>query len=369
MSHRQQPDGGWLNFNIHGRMGVRVAADAPAAPQLRTMLACFLVDEPVPADLTVSRDPQPVAEAALLEDELRYTGDALEFVREGVQVLRNGDRFAIHGAGELLTSLVPVLDRAMVVRGAAMIHAATVGYAGGAIALAAGGSTGKTSTVAKLMRRPGFSFMGDDWAFLGDDKELLGYEKPMFIRPHHRPIYPHLFQGARKPMVPSSLSGPVGRLASVVHPYVIRYPRLAHFSRRWSPEHKMVMAADALPGVPVTRSAPLRIAVYVERHDGSTTNLTEQGATWMADRMMGNFHIEMAKFSQELVAAMAATSMLPWKELVEEKNDVLTKALDGIPCYRLQVPGKYTADQASDEVVRALEMLLEELSVNAVGER
>ena len=52
------------------------------------------------------------------------------------------------------------------------------------------------------MRREGWSFMGDDWAFLAEDAQLLGYEKPMFIKPHHQAIYPHLFEGARKPLVP-----------------------------------------------------------------------------------------------------------------------------------------------------------------------
>jgi hypothetical protein len=37
---------------------------------------------------------------------------------------------------------------------------------------------------------------------------------------------------------------------------------------------------------------------------------------------------------------------------------VLSKALDGRPCYLLQVPSAYTADQASDDIVRFLEELL-----------
>ena len=61
-----------------------------------------------------------------------------------------------------------------------MIHAATMAYRGHAIVLPAAGGTGKTSTAAKLMRREGWSFMGDDWAFLAEDATLLGYAKPMY---------------------------------------------------------------------------------------------------------------------------------------------------------------------------------------------
>lgn len=350
---------GWLDFDLHGRVGIRVAAGTPAAAQLRTMLACFATEHPVPGDIVVTEDLEAYPEAAELEDELRYTPRSLELVPEGVQVVRDGDRFAIHGSGELLTTLVPVMDRAMVRQRAAMFHAATVAYRGHAIALPAGGGTGKTSTVAKLMRQDGFSFMGDDWAFLADDGGVLGYEKPMFIKPHHRPIYPHLFQGARKPLLPVALSRPVGRLTTGVHPWFTRHPALAARARRWSPEHRTVRAADALPHVAVTRSAPLHLAVYVERHGGSTPRLTEVDTAWLVDRMLGNFHIEMARFSQAVVTAMAATSMLSWSEYVDDKREVLAKGLDGIPAYLLQVPGRHSADQASGEVVAAVMDLLE----------
>jgi len=331
------------------------------------MLACFATDNDVPADIVVDGVPEFMQEASALEDELAYTERAITFIRENVQIVQDGNRYRIHGPGELLTAVVPILDRTMVRQGAAMIHAATVGYRGFGFAMPAGGGTGKTSTVAKLMQRADFSFMGDDWAFLTEDGTLLNYEKPMFIKPHHRPIYPHLFEGVRRPLVPVALSRPVGRLTTIVHPFVIKYPRLADFSRRWSPEHRMVRAAEALPGVEVTRTAPLALAMYVERYDGPRTRLLERSQSWMVDRMLGNFHIEMPSFSQEVGAALGAASIEPLRELFEEKATVLTKALDGRPCRLLQVPSSYSPDQASDEVVRFLDALLPDVVDSATA--
>jgi hypothetical protein len=361
----QRGDPGWLNFDVHGRVGIRVAADAPAAAQLRTMLACFSTDREVPSDIAVTAEIESFDDPAHLENDLRYTDISVEFVREKMQIIREGHQFRIHGHGELLTALVPVLDRAMVERGAAMFHAATVAYRGHAIALPAAGGTGKTSTVAKLMRKDGYSFMGDDWAFLAEDKTLLGYEKPMFIKPHHRDIYPQMFEGVRKPMVPTSMSRGVGRLTTLVHPIVIKHPRLAEFSRRWSPEHRIVDASRALPGVPVTRSAPLLVSMYVERYSGTKTRLVDRNESWMVDRMLGNFHIEMAGFSQDAVTALAATSVLPWRTHIEGKSDVLAKALAGTPCYLLQVPADFSPDIASDEVVRVLDSVMPSLMTDA----
>jgi hypothetical protein len=349
---------GWLNFHIHGRVGIRVATGAPAAAQLRAMLACFATEDDVPGDVLVTAPLEPMPEAAVLEDELTYTADTVRFVRERVQIVCAPDQYRIHGPGELLTALVPVLDRAMVARGAAMIHAAKVAYRGQGIALPAAGGTGKTSTVAKLLRRDGFSFMGDDWAFLTDDSMLLGYDKPMFIKPHHKSIYPHLFEGARKPLVPVALSRVVGRFTTVVHPVVIRYPRLADFSRRWSPEHRMVPATRAFPGRAVTPRAPLAQVVYIERYEGARTRLRERDEGWMVDRMLGNFQTELAGFSQRVVTGLAAASVLPWRRFVEEKANVLQKAIDGRPCHLLQVPSVYSPDDASDDIVAFLQELL-----------
>lgn len=349
----------WINFDIHGVVGVRVRADAPTATQLRTMLGSFLVEYDVPPDLIVEGTLEPLFDASHLEDELRYTQDTVEFVRHHVQVQRRGpDRFTVRGTGELLTSVIPLVDMIAVLRGTAMIHAATVGYLAGAVALPAAGGTGKTSSIAKLMRRPGFSFMGDDWGFVTEDSRLLNYEKPMFIKPHHRPIFPHLFTGARKPMVPQNLSRSMGRVATAAHPHIAKYPRLADFTRRWSPEHRIVSVDEALPGVPVTRAAPLYAAIFVERYDGARTVLEPREVDWLVERMVGNFHIEMPGFSRDLMTGMAASSQLSLGAFFDLKEQVLAKALASVPTYVLRVPSAFGPDTASDDIVRFLEATL-----------
>jgi hypothetical protein len=348
----------WLNFDIHGIAGIRVQADAPTARQLKTMLACFATDREVPGDIVVTRSFEPMPEAGWLELDFAYTEQAALFPDDRAQIVRRPSGWHLHGSGELLTTLVPVLDRCMVERDAAMIHAATVSYRGHGIALPAAGGTGKTSTIAKLMKRPEFGFMGDDWAFLSGDGRMLGFEKPMFIKPHHRPIYPHLFAGARKPLVPKALSRPIGKLTTVVHPVIVRYPHLADITRRWSPEHRMVAPRKALPHGNFTPAAPLAAAIYVERYDGAVTRLVERSQAWMVDRMIGNFHIEMAGFSQHIVAALGASNIVPTPRHFREKSAVLARVLDGLPCMVLRVPRVYSADTASDDIVAVLSDLL-----------
>jgi len=351
----------WNYYDIHGLVGMRVDDAAPAAAQLATIFACFAVKDPVSPDLVVMGRLDPLHEAGNLENDLRYTADTVELLHDRVQIRRREDGFDVFGPGELLTPVVALLDVLMVERGAAMFHAATVAYQGIGIALPAAGGTGKTSTIAKLMKRPGYTFMGDDWAFISNKGEQLGYAKPMFIKPHHRAIYPHLFEGHRKPLVPSSLSRPIGRLTTVVHPYMVRKPRLADLARRWSPEHRMVTAEHALPSATVTSRAPLALSVFIERYDGARTRLTECSTEWMVDRMIGNFHIELSRPSRDVIEAMSATSIVPTRGHLMHKGDVLHEALVDLPCYLLRVPSVLTADEASDDVVNHLHQLVQDI--------
>jgi hypothetical protein len=349
----------WLEFDIHGRVAIRVDAVAPTAALLGDMFAPFRTQAlERAADITVTGRFRPITGMAHAED-YQYTEEALFLERTGVQIVRDGDVWEVNGTRELLVSVLPLIDRVAVTRGAAMFHAANVSTSDGVgIALPAAGGVGKTSTIAKLVRREGMAFMGDDWAFLSAEKEMLGYEKPMFIKPHHRPIYPHLFKKRKKPLVPVRLSKPLGRMTTLVHPYITRYPRFARASRRWSPEHMMVPPRKAFPGVAFAERARLGIAIFVERHDGSTTVLEPRSERWMLARMMGNFNAELSAGSRDVITCLAGAGLLPLEDAVCEKAEVLRSALSGIPCYLLQVPRALVPDQASDIIVERVKSVL-----------
>jgi hypothetical protein len=351
----------WISFDLHGRVTMGVPRDAESARQLRAMFADFLLEQGGPPyDLTVTDELEELHGVAFAEDDFTYSSEVLTMRSPALQIRRQGRGLRLNGKGELLTTVLPLLDRLMVERGAAMIHAATVRIGGVGVALPAAGGVGKTSTIAKLMKRPDVGFMGDDWAFLTSDKELLGFGKPMFIKPHHKAMYPHLFDGRRKPLVPKRLSRPVHRFTSVVHPFIVRYPKLADVVRRWSPEHKMVAPAKALPHVEMVREAPLGHCIYVERHDGDRPELVEISSADMVSRMLANFHTEMTAHSREVVNLLGA-SIYPLHELFSEKADLLRKAIDQIPTHLLQVPREWSADRASDAIVAQLETVVPEL--------
>jgi hypothetical protein len=356
-----------VNYDIHGRIGIHVADDSPGAAQLADMFASVATDAHVPGNLQVARDHPSLDAPSSVEDELLYTDQTVIDRQQDVGVTRTDLGYLITGRGELLTAVVPLLDHLMTLQDTAMIHAATVAIDGIGVALPASGGTGKTSSVAKLMRQPRIAFMGDDWAFLDHSGELLGFQKPMFIKAHHREIYPQLFEGSRKPLIPRSLARPVGRMTTVVHPHIVKYPRAAAAARRWSPEHRQVHFRSAFPDAPVSTSAPLGLVVYVERFAGGASRLEGRSPEWMADRIIGNFHFELAGPSRALLDSLTATGMVPLDRYLGRKREIITSAIRGCPTYLLRIPVTYTADQASDDLVRQLQTLTGDLRPPPVG--
>jgi hypothetical protein len=346
----------WVEFNIHNRVTMRVAEDAPTLSLLMDMFACFLTKEKLDHhDLTITGEVVPMPGAAYGGTDYRYTPTSLYLNAMNVQIVRTEDGFVLNGTRELLVAALPLIDRLMVERSAAMIHAATVEYRGHGICLPAWGGVGKTSTMAKLLKRDGVAFMGDDWAFLSDEAQLLGFAKPLFIKPYHGPIYPHLFGARRKPLVPYRLAEPLARFSTLVHPLVTQYPRLARVSRRWSPEHMMVQPRTAFPQARFSTRAPLAMAIFVERYEGTSALLEEKDRPWMVARMVGNFQAEMTRHSQEVITALGTTSLVPVERTFGDKAAIIDRALEGKPLFLLQIPKAWSADQASDVIVARLQ--------------
>jgi len=349
-----------IDFNIHDLVSIGVDPEAPTAPQLADMLAPFATSGLERHDLTITEQPEVFTGVAHGDLDYLYTKESLYLNDTRVQVVRAEDgSLRLHGSRELLVSALPLIDRIAVEHGAAMIHALTVSHRGRGICMPAWGGVGKTSTMAKLLELEDTAFMGDDWAFLSGEGQLLGYEKPMFIKPHHRAIYPHLFEEKRKPMVPSRLSDSVSRLTTIVHPMVTQYPKLAGLARHWSPEHMMVRPRDAFPDAAFAARAPLGVVVFVERVNASRTTLEEKSREWMVSRIVGNFHAELSRPSREMITALGATGLVPIDRAFAEKAAIVERGLGDVPSYLLQVPKTLPPDTASDVIVERLLELAE----------
>jgi hypothetical protein len=117
----------------------------------------------------------------------------------------------------------------------------------------------------------------------------------------------------------------------------------------------------------MTREAPLAIAMFVERFDGSDVRLHEKTTGWMVSRMIGNFHAEMTPHSRQVVTALAASGLVPLEQTFGEKAAVLRAALQEKPAFLLQVPQSFSPDRASDVIVEHIERVLANTGLAEAG--
>jgi hypothetical protein len=292
------------------------------------------------------------------DGEHRYRPDAIELPGR-LQVVRSGQGFRLTGTGEMLAPVLALLDALIAGRGAAMVHAAAVARDGLGVCLAAAGGAGKTSATIGLVRGHGFAFMGDDWNFIADDGRILGYAKPLFVRPHHRGLYPQLFADKRQPLVPPALVAPLGRIATAAHPVISQRPALARVARRWWPEHMIVPPHVALPEVPIETSAVLAAAVFLELSSTREIVLEPRDPAWMASRLLCDFAAELPRAARELQTLLGATGLLRLDEVMAQKARILRRALSGRPCFVLRAPEGMRSEDAAVAIAGHVDALLE----------
>lgn len=334
-------DAGWLDFDIPGVLGLRVSTSAPAAERLRTTMAGFAVDQEVPEDIVLRGELELMLDAALVADELVHNASAVHFRRRHLQVVTDGDRYRLNGPGAV-DALLPVLDLATPSRGAAVVHAASIGYHGGALALPAAPGIALSGAVASLAGRPGYSLMGHSWALLLADGRLLGVEVPT-LTDVDRSAYGKVARAARVAPLPPPVSRSLDRFTELIRP---------GGAKRATP-----VACSVGP----PQEAPLLVVAFVERYEGARTRVAKRDRAWMVQRLLGDFTIQQPRACRDVQTGLAATSHLALGPFLEDKARVVEASLAHASCFAVQVPAVYDPGVVSDEVVRGVEDLLRAL--------
>lgn len=125
----------------------------------------------------------------------------------------------------------------------------------------------------------------------------------------------------------------------------------------------MVRPEAAFPEAQFSNGGPLGLTMFVERFAGDSVILSETTKEWMVSRIIGNFHAEVSKHSQELVVALAASGLVPIERYFEDKAAVVRAGLGDKPTYLLRVPQAFSPDKASDAIVYELERVMDQIGL------
>lgn len=328
----------WFYFNIHNLVKMRITKSHPCAYSIKHSYDFFEVDQLEQCGLTLSETMLLSGDHSDGSTVYKFGHDCTRINERMVDVAIHGNELFLSGKRDLLPFVMPLVHWKMLERGAATIHGASVAVNGQGILMPAWGGTGKTSAVMELFKLPDSSFMSDDFAIICRDGTLLSYPKPFFIYPYHRHIFPHLFKDKPKLLVPACISEFVAVVRRAVRPSLARFPRLESLCRRFTPEHMQISARKALPDANFADKAPLKLILFLERHNSSETLIDQLDPVVARRRIIGNHYFELGMYAQELMTACAATGLLGLEDWFGKMSEVVDNAFRGLPIYRLRMP-------------------------------
>ncbi len=106
-------------------------------------------------------------------------------IQMGTPITISVNRLLAQSPHVLYTNVVEALLRFLLVsNGYVLLHSASLATNGRATLLSAQTDTGKTSTVIRLVRERGYTFLSDDMTIITPDGRALSYPKPMTLSYH-----------------------------------------------------------------------------------------------------------------------------------------------------------------------------------------
>lgn len=344
----------WVYFNIHDLIGMRVETGHASERSVHLVFAPFETETLDQIDLTLQYNCPDIGEHSFGSGAYLFTNQRVYIKKYKLHFISTEDGFILASKRDLLPFVNPVLQLLLLRKQCSLIHGASVAVNGMGVLLPGWGGTGKTIAIACLLKElPGTSFLGDDLTIVTCNGRLLSFPKAFFIYPYHRNLFPHLFRGRHKPLVPPFLSSVLECVRTVVRPTIMAFPLLENIARRITPEHMQVPAHTALPNVAFVDNVPLNSVLFVERYSGTKSIIDELHLSEAKRRLIGNWNYEQGRCGLDLVVAAGGTGVLDLEAYYSRMSAVLDKALSNRSIFRLRM-GSMTPAETGKTIVDAI---------------
>ena len=248
----------------------------------------------------------------------------------------------------LYTNVLEALLRfALVERGYVLLHSGCVSRDGRATLLSAQTDTGKTSTVIRLVRDYGYSFLSDDMTIVSPNGQALRYPKPMTMSYHTMSAIAgaHLPFGRRaKLSVQSRVHSKSGR--SVGRALGLRnIPIMAINSATQIAVPPPKFHITSLVGCEVAEKAEIDRVVFIERGESVRETMSLKAAV---SKLIENTDDAYGFPPFATFAPHLRIGPLSYLELRNREAALLAQAIANTELLRLQIPGHGWAELIAD---------------------
>ena len=265
-------------------------------------------------------------------------------IQMGTPITISVNRLLAQSPHVLYTNVVEALLRFLLVsKGYVLLHSASLATNGRATLLSAQTDTGKTSTVIRLVRERGYTFLSDDMTIITPDGRALSYPKPMTLSYHTMSVIAGKDLNQRQKAalaIQSRLHSKSGRsVGKFLGGLNIPIMSVNSIVQMLVPPPKYHI--DSLFDCEVGGEAPIQHVVLLERGESVKEEMSLEAAV---DQLIENTDDAYGFPPFATFAPHLRINGDDYPTLRRKERDIVASALTNAKTWKLRVPGHEWAD-------------------------
>jgi dolichol-phosphate mannosyltransferase len=265
-------------------------------------------------------------------------------IQMGTPIVISVNRLLAQSPHVLYTNVVEALLRFLLVsKGYVLLHSASLATNGHATLLSAQTDTGKTSTVIRLVRERGYTFLSDDMTIITPDGRALSYPKPMTLSYHTMSVIAGKDLNQRQKAalaIQSRLHSKSGRtVGKFLGGLNIPIMSVNSIVQMLVPPPKYHI--DSLFDCEVGGEAPIQHVVLLERGESVKEEMSLEAAV---DQLIENTDDAYGFPPFATFAPHLRINGDDYPTLRRKERDIVASALTNAKTWKLRVPGHEWAD-------------------------
>jgi hypothetical protein len=239
--------------------------------------------------------------------------------------------------------------------GITFVHAAAIKKPdGGVILLPGGGGVGKTAILGSMVKKEGYSLLGDDNILLKQDGNCLSFPRSFILKSYHESVYPEIFKqlSLKQKNNPSLLK---------VLKFVVKNAPFFNAARDFLQKrgwYNQVVISSPIPkdyvaDVPVEKifgresiasEGEIEKVVFLERYQNEQFSLNAVNSSMLANRMFSIMHHEWADYMRELFT-YGSTDLVYLDTYFENISQIINTGIRDKECFLLKIPESATPEE------------------------
>ncbi|NLM63539.1 MAG: hypothetical protein GX190_04425 [Mollicutes bacterium] len=277
----------------------------------------------------------------------------------GVQITITDDKnVRINTSQECNEWLIIIIYLLLIKENYLLIHSAGLLKDNNVFLLPSWGGVGKTACVAKMVREQEWNLLGDDIVAINEYGIAKPFLKDFVIYPYHKNLFPTLFKGNKKPIVPVSMNNFVSRMVPYIKPILRKLPGLLAFLRKNNPQSVKISPIKIFDSKYLGGEGKINTLIWLERVKSMSCNKCDYSLLTIdeiASKIISVSMLEIFSSKLNAICVLCGCGLIDFEDVFIKPYDILIKAIKNAKAYILKLPVSMDINIVPDKLLEFLE--------------